>query len=80
MLHFLSGSILSLGWTNSCRSFSKLTRLTTLTELQYVLILRSFQEKCIPEHCFHVCHIMEEKVSPCRPGSGLVGLVALSRC
>ncbi len=35
----------------------------------YVLILRSFQEKYIPEGCFHVCHITEEKVSPCRPGS-----------
>lgn len=34
-------------------------------KLQYVLILRSFQEKYIPEHCFHVCHIMAEKVSPC---------------
>lgn len=33
-----------------------------------VLILLSFQEKYIPEHSFHVCHIMEEKVSPCRPG------------
>lgn len=30
----------------------------------YVLILRSFQEKYIPERCFHVCHIMEEKFSP----------------
>lgn len=35
---------------------------------RYVLILRSFQEKYIPERSFHVCHIMEEKVSPCRPG------------
>lgn len=31
----------------------------------YVLILLSFQEKYIPQCCFHVCHIMEEKVSPC---------------
>lgn len=28
----------------------------------YVLISFSFQEKYIPERCFHVCHIMEEKV------------------
>lgn len=33
----------------------------------YVLILHLFQEKYIPERSFHVCHIMQEKVSPCRP-------------
>lgn len=41
--------------------------LSVLSE-SYVLILRSFQEKYIPERCFHVCHIMKEKVFPCRPG------------
>lgn len=35
-----------------------------LRELHYVLILRSFQEKYIPQRCFNVCDIMEEKVSP----------------
>lgn len=35
-----------------------------LRELHYVLILHSFQEKCIPQRCFNVCHIMEEKVIP----------------
>lgn len=39
-----------------------------LREQHYVLIWSSFQEKYIPERCFHVCHIMKEQVFLCRPG------------